>query len=377
MADDAAPPEVASDGPEDIFSTVTSLKEAGNEALKSKDLPLASERYEEALEVWEKAFAEVPQAKALNQNDLVRFCEEGFGVIETADPIFKDYQVTSLCNGDFVKHKAGKYEEVITKFKRKELMVVPQEFFDLRLGLLQNQTLVALKLARASRAQSDWEEVVARANMALYMSGRAAKALMRKGEALLHLKDVEGAARALSMAAQETKGKDEEVNRLLQIILDAKGKGKGKKGKGKGRGGMDQQLRDDDSVHSPSDNSGGEDDYRPPRTPSRSSSSGSEKEAARGSDDCQLPSDDLDLDDQNLDQASGKTVEALRQTWASPPSFAEEARSGPGSGRSTGGRGSRCTRRRLAATIGGIAIVVLGNAFLLMRPPAGSAAAEL
>jgi len=229
------PPRASEEEVAEQLSAANALKELGNDALKAKDLPLAIEKYEEALNVWQKAIVAVPQNSALSQNDAVLYAEEGFGIVETCDVIFQEFHIQDSCNGQMVKHKVGKYEDVVTKFKREELAVVPRELFDLRLAILQNLSLVALKLARASRRKEDFEEVVRRANEALFMNGTAAKASMRKGEALYELKDMEGAMRALAVAQQETKGRDEEVTRLLQQVLAAKGKGKGK-GKG-GKGG--------------------------------------------------------------------------------------------------------------------------------------------
>jgi hypothetical protein len=224
------------------FAAANAMKELGNDALKAKDLPLAIEKYEEALNLWQKALLAVPQNKSLSQNDKVLYDDAGFGIVETCDVIFQEFHIQDLCTGQMVKHKVGKYEDVVTKFKRTELAYLPQDLFDLRLAILQNLSLVALKLARASKRKEDFEEVVKRANEALLMNGTAAKASMRKGEALFELKDMEGAMRALAVAQQETKGRDEEVVRLLQQVLAAKGKGKGK-GRGKAGKGTAPNLR--------------------------------------------------------------------------------------------------------------------------------------
>lgn len=138
---------------------------------------------------------------------------------------------------DVVKHQVGKYDHVSTYFKRQALTAIPEELFDLRLACLQNLTLVSLKFAKASKGTSDFEATIERANAALEMDGHAAKALMRKGTAQLGLGKISEAAQVLTLAAQKTKGKDPEVMRLLELILEAKGKGKGKgKLRGKGAG---------------------------------------------------------------------------------------------------------------------------------------------
>merc|ERR1711957_650825 len=54
---------------------------------------------------------------------------------------------------------------------------------------------------------------------------------MRKGAALIELNEIDKAAKALVGAAQQTKGKDAEVNKLLQVVIAAKGKGKAKRRK--------------------------------------------------------------------------------------------------------------------------------------------------
>jgi len=224
-------------------------KEKGNQALKSADLPLATEYYEEALNLYDKALEEVPQAKILRNNEVVKY-GDSYGIVDTAYPQFGDYLIQDLGHGEVVKEKVGRYEEVPQRFLRKELKSIPQDLFELRLAVLQNLTLISLKLARASLKSDDWGEVVRCANAALSMDGRAPKALFRKATALVELKDVEGAAKSLTIAYQETRGKDPEVMKLLEFVLRAKGKGKGRgKGKrGRGRGGFcsgfDRSCRD-------------------------------------------------------------------------------------------------------------------------------------
>lgn len=364
------------------LAAVSELKEAGNDALKAKDLPTAIEKYDAALVQWDEAMSQVPQTHALNQNDLVRFAPHGFGVIETADPVFKDYALTSMCNAEMIKHKVSKYEEVVTKFKRKEIQCVPQELYELRLALLQNRALVALKLARASKAPEDWKETVMRADMALAMSGTAAKALMRKGEALVELDQVEYAAKVLVQAHQECGGRDEEVVKLLQVVMAKKGKGKGKGKKGKGKDlGKDlpafKSHFDKTAEEAGSESSDADEHQQEPadhdRTPSHGSSSGSEHEQERAAVKEQEVLRERSgrasggPEDDGLD---GEAAEALH-TRASPPSSSER----PTQDASTaGGRlGGRCTSRHLAIAAG-IAVVVLGNAALLMRPRAGGVA---
>jgi hypothetical protein len=68
-ADEIKPSTGQEDAFRQAFAAVSSLKEAGNDALKSKDLPLAIEHYEAGVNLWEEALAAAPQSKPLHQND--------------------------------------------------------------------------------------------------------------------------------------------------------------------------------------------------------------------------------------------------------------------------------------------------------------------
>mmetsp|Transcript_62823 Transcript_62823/g.182257 ORF Transcript_62823/g.182257 Transcript_62823/m.182257 type:complete len:456 (-) Transcript_62823:213-1580(-) len=205
-------------------------KAAGNEALKSADLPQALEHYKKAISLCDAAMQDAEQPKLLNNNDYVLYADGKFAMIDTAYPQFEDYVLMDLGTRDLVKHKVGRHDfDVVSKrFLRKEIHAVPRDLFDLRLACLQNIALATLKLARGTKRPSDYEEAVSRADDALAMDGRSAKALMRKGQALVELKDWRQASAVLMAAAQETKGKDPEVQRLLEMVLIAKGKGRGK-----------------------------------------------------------------------------------------------------------------------------------------------------
>jgi len=216
----------------------TAAKNQGNEALKSADLPRAIERYEEAVRLVDIALEGAPQERLLRNNEIVRYGDGKFAMIDTAYPQFEDYVLMDLASRDLIKHKVGRhdFDMVSKRFLRKEMHLVPQEIFDLRLACLQNISLAALKMARGSTLRQDYEEAVKRANDALLMDGKSAKALMRKGQALVDIKEWPKAAQVLVAAAQETKGKDPEVMRLLEVVMAAKGKGTGK-GKGLGKDG--------------------------------------------------------------------------------------------------------------------------------------------
>eukprot|EP00421_Protoceratium_reticulatum_P002020 CAMPEP_0168368050 /NCGR_PEP_ID=MMETSP0228-20121227/6052_1 /TAXON_ID=133427 /ORGANISM="Protoceratium reticulatum, Strain CCCM 535 (=CCMP 1889)" /LENGTH=455 /DNA_ID=CAMNT_0008380887 /DNA_START=173 /DNA_END=1539 /DNA_ORIENTATION=- len=263
MASDGFCEEDTSTHYAEAVDAVAAAKEAGNAALKSADLPLAIEQYEGAVKLFEDALAAYPQAKVLRNNDIVRYGDGRFGTIETAYPHFGDYVLEDLSTRSLVKAKVGKYEEVSTRFLRRDLESVPPALFELRLACLQNLALVSLKLARASLRESDFEETVRRADAALAMDGRSPKALMRKGAALIELKTFDGAYRALAIAAQETRGRDAEVNRLLGLVLAAKGKGKGK---GRGRAALPTQKPQPCSPASSDSDEG-----LPPRRPAPAS----------------------------------------------------------------------------------------------------------
>eukprot|EP00929_Paragymnodinium_shiwhaense_P117690 TRINITY_DN8871_c0_g1_i1.p1 TRINITY_DN8871_c0_g1~~TRINITY_DN8871_c0_g1_i1.p1 ORF type:complete len:388 (-),score=115.55 TRINITY_DN8871_c0_g1_i1:42-1205(-) len=218
------------------LAKMTALKEEGNAALKSADLPRAVEKYEQAAALWEDAMRFSPQPKVLKINDPVISTDGDWATVDIAYPHFGDYVLESQASKQVIKHKVSKYEEVPKRFARKDVRLVPKELYDLRLACLQNLVLVQLKFARGSQAESDWQKVLERAQDALFMNGRSAKALMRMGIAFLALKKVQDAYQALTLAKQETKGKDPEVMDLLGHIEEALEKSKGKKGKGKGKG---------------------------------------------------------------------------------------------------------------------------------------------
>jgi len=229
-------------GDSEAAAAAANAKLDGNEALKSADLPRAIELYEKAVQLVDKAIDEVPQEGALRNNQLVRYADGRYAIIDTAYPQFEDYVIMDLYNRDIVRHKVGRHDfDVVSKrFMREELHSVPQELFDLKVACLQNIALATLKMAKGTKRASDFEEAVKRANDALALDGKSPKALMRKGQALVDLRDWQNAFQCLAVASQETKGKDPEVQRLLQTVMVMKGKGKGNPGPryGKGKGGL-------------------------------------------------------------------------------------------------------------------------------------------
>mmetsp|Transcript_43509 Transcript_43509/g.79190 ORF Transcript_43509/g.79190 Transcript_43509/m.79190 type:complete len:315 (-) Transcript_43509:18-962(-) len=233
-AEETAPQDAStvSDPAAAEMASAAAAKSAGNDALKSADLPTAILRYEEAIEKVDRAIGLAAQQKVLKQNALVRYHENRFATVEVSDQIFGDYILNDLGNKRTVTERLG-YQDVEIRFKRKEIQSVPQEMFDLRLACLQNICLVSMKLARASQRKEDFEDVVVKANAALAMDCFNIKALIRKGAALLEMKDLMKAFNVLKLAYDKTYGKDVEVLQLLQICLHAKGKGKGKGKNGK------------------------------------------------------------------------------------------------------------------------------------------------
>lgn len=264
-AEAAKPPEAparANEGSPEVArvaaEAAAAAKNQGNEALKSADLPRAIERYEEAIRLVDRSIERATQEADLQNNDFVRYGGGKFAMIDTAYPEFEDYVLMDLATRDLIKHKVGRHDfDVVNKrYLRKELLAVPKDLFDLRLACLQNISLASLKIARGSKRRADYEEAVRRSDAALAMDGKSAKALMRKGQALVDIREWPNACKVLVAAMQETKGKDPEVQRLLEVVLEAKGKGKGK-GKGKNAkckgtkfGGADGLSKPDAPSHS-------------------------------------------------------------------------------------------------------------------------------
>jgi len=96
----------------------------------------------------------------------------------------------------------------LRRFARKELLAVTREDLDFRLAVLQNLAAVCLR-------QEKFDQAVHWADQALCIQGRAPKALMRKGSALLRLNQPGPASDVLATAAEEVPN-DAEVRRLLR-----------------------------------------------------------------------------------------------------------------------------------------------------------------
>lgn len=367
-------------------------KEKGNQALKSADLPLATEYYEKALTLFDKAMEDVPQAKILKNNEVVKYGDGGYGIVDTAYPQFGDYLIQDLGHGEVVKEKVGRYEEVPQRFLRKELKSIPQDLFELRLAVLQNLTLISLKLARASLKNDDWAEVVRSANEALSMDGRAPKALFRKATALVELKDMESAAKSLGIAYQETRGRDPEVMKLLEVVLAAKGKGKGRgKGKrGRGRGGFcsgfDRSCRDPDC-----DDPECTAELEPPDPPSdREDESGNEQLGSNDEEEAiieEVLPDEPVIEEvtpppkAHAEKRRPRDSQRESEEVIAPPNAHAEKRPPRGSQRESdpaSSKGSGLTLQsvplKVWAIIATVVLLVVGNAIMLMPSNTGSGA---
>lgn len=202
---------------EALVASIAEAKDAGNKALKEDDLSGAKEHYEKALERFDEGLDALPPEE-IGYNDLVKY-EGGFAVVDTAAKQFQDYILQDLYTYSIVKAKVGRFEEVATHFKDTDLKRIPRELFAARLAVVQNMALLSLKHARATGETTDFEDVIRAADRALAMDGKSPKALMRKGAALVELKEIDAAAQVLGAAAKETKGQDKEVQRLLQTVL--------------------------------------------------------------------------------------------------------------------------------------------------------------
>lgn len=99
---------------------------------------------------------------------------------------------------------------------RNVMTLLPPGFLEIRIACLQNLTLATLKLARVSGRPVAFAEVVSLADSALEMNGRSVKALLRRGTALMELREFHSAVQSLTKAAQETRWNDPEVLRVLK-----------------------------------------------------------------------------------------------------------------------------------------------------------------
>jgi len=182
-------------------------KSEGNQAIGDGDTDLAAQHYEKALNLWEDIIQASPQPKAFEVGQLVRYNKRNyFGVVMSCFPIFDEYFLKDLGSDKAIW--VGDPGGDLRRFDRKELHAVRKEDLDLRQALAQNLALCHLR-------QKAWSKCVIWCDAALVIEGRATKALLRKGSALLQLNQPGPASDVLATVAEVTP-KCPEVRRLLR-----------------------------------------------------------------------------------------------------------------------------------------------------------------
>jgi len=191
----------------DAESQCLAAKGLGNEAFNAGELDSATEHYETALRHWEEAMKVLPEPKLLEVGQHVRYdLRNFFGVVMSAFPLFDEYFLKDLGSDQAIW--VGEPGGDLQRFARKELKAAPRPLIDLRFTIVQNLAAVKLK-------QEHFNEAVRWADAALVIDGRAPKALMRKGSALLRLNRPGPASDVLATAA-EAEPKNGELRRLLR-----------------------------------------------------------------------------------------------------------------------------------------------------------------
>lgn len=181
-------------------------KAEGNTAYAAGNLDLAIEHYTASLEHWDEALEIEVKPKTFSKGDCVVYNSRGFGRVESAFTVMDEYFCKDL--GTDKPIWVGDAGGDLKRFSKSDLQPVPQDLFDLRLAVAQNLAAVKLK-------QEDFELTIKWAEEALRMDGRAPKALMRKGAAMLKSGQA-GPASDVLLTAQEVSPKDAEVKRLLR-----------------------------------------------------------------------------------------------------------------------------------------------------------------
>lgn len=181
-------------------------KAQGNAAYAAGDLELAARLYIAAIDSWEQALLAMSQPKTFEVGNRVRYSSLDFGRVMSAFTVFDEYFLK-----DFGTDQAiwvGEPGGDLRRFSARALTLVPDELWDLRFALAQNLAAVCLK-------RGDYREAVRWADAALAMDGKAPKALMRLGAALLRLGQPGPASDRLAAAAKLLPG-DGEVKALLR-----------------------------------------------------------------------------------------------------------------------------------------------------------------
>lgn len=187
-----------------LCAACADAKAKGNAAYAQGDLKAALQHYEEALVHWEAALA--PPPKVHEVNTRVRYSEHGFGMVMSAFTMFDEYFLKDL--GTDTAIWGGEAGGQLKRYEAKDLRPVSDELWDLRFAIAQNLAAVCLK-------RDEYDEAVRWADAALSMDGKAPKALMRLGAALLRLGQAGPASDRLAEAVKALPH-DLELRKLLR-----------------------------------------------------------------------------------------------------------------------------------------------------------------
>jgi len=190
--------------PQAHVSACAAAKAAGNSAYACGELDKAWEHYMEALHYWDEALGPPPAMHEVGRR--VRYSKHGFGQVMSAFTMFDEYFLKDLGTDQAIW--AGDPGGELKRFSARELRPVSDELFDLRFAIAQNLAAVSLKRAL-------YQEAIEWADAALSMDGKAPKALMRLGAALLR-SGKPGPASDRLAAAQKAMPNDPEVRKLLK-----------------------------------------------------------------------------------------------------------------------------------------------------------------
>lgn len=188
----------------ELCAACADAKAKGNAAYAQGDLEAALKHYEEALVHWEAALAPPPKNHEINTR--VRYSEHGFGTVMSAFTMFDEYFLKDL--GTDAAIWAGEAGGQLKRYEAKDLRPVSDELWDLRFAIAQNLAAVCLK-------RNEYDEAVRWADAALSMDGKAPKALMRLGAALLRLGKAGPASDRLAEAVKALPH-DVELRKLLR-----------------------------------------------------------------------------------------------------------------------------------------------------------------